>query len=142
NPLGDDVGQLQPIPSDLQIWVDAMGGKKKGRVAGLGSFRSSIKTTFTSNAQCIGTMSEEGLESIVRSQANLQNQLEKEGNKKEEIRKDLDETKSKLNMLIEKLGMTHSSSHLQQGRSDESESSDSEYNEDGSDDEVEDEEHA
>ncbi|MED6120193.1 hypothetical protein PIB30_018785 [Stylosanthes scabra] len=113
-----------------------MGGKKKGRVTRLGSFGSSIKTTFTSNAQGM----EEGLESIVRSQVNLQSQLEKERNEKEEMRKELDDTKSKLNLLIKKLGMTHSSSHLQQGERAESETSDSEYSEDGSDDE--DEEHA
>ncbi|MED6187889.1 hypothetical protein PIB30_080785, partial [Stylosanthes scabra] len=29
NSLGDDAGQLQHMPSDLQIWVDAMGGNKR-----------------------------------------------------------------------------------------------------------------
>ena len=120
------------MPSDLHIWIDSMGGKKKGRVAGLGSLGRSMKP-FSSGASQLETISEE-VEERLRSEVHsfntsLQAQLEKERQEKEEMRKELSDTRNTLNLLMEKLGFKASSSHSQPVVHDENDSSDEEDDE-------------
>ncbi|OIT34559.1 hypothetical protein A4A49_61245 [Nicotiana attenuata] len=94
----------------MDIWVLSVGGKKKGRVAGLGSLGRSVKAP----KQTTSYVSEE-VDDRIRTQvhalnAELYNQLEEAQRQNEEMRRD---TNVKLAALIKHVGYPTSSLNAQ-----------------------------
>ncbi|XP_047263668.1 transcription initiation factor TFIID subunit 11-like [Capsicum annuum] len=76
--------------NEIDIWVQFAGGKKKGRVKGLGSLGQSVKTSKKSTS----TLSKE-IDEMIKSQVDalnvdLYSQLQNERHKNKRIRKELD----------------------------------------------------
>nr|XP_016470907.1 PREDICTED: uncharacterized protein LOC107793135 [Nicotiana tabacum] len=125
--------------SEMDIWVLSVGGKKNGRVAGLGSLGRSVKVP----KQTIFDVSEE-VDDRIRAQvhalnAELYNQLEetqrqnkemRRQNKKmrhqnKKMRKELGDTNEKLAALIKHVGYPTSSSNAQSSSSEDNQDSQS-----------------
>ncbi|KAH0693719.1 uncharacterized protein [Solanum tuberosum] len=76
--------------TEMDIWVQAVGGKKKGRVKGLGSLGRSVKASSKSTS----ALSRE-IDEIIKAQVNASNadlyaQLQKERHKNKRMRRELD----------------------------------------------------
>ncbi|KAL3502498.1 hypothetical protein ACH5RR_036947, partial [Cinchona calisaya] len=114
NMSSDGSQHSQHLPSDLDIWCDAVGGKKKGRVSGLGSLGRTMKgySSRPSHPYDLPEDVDERIRSTVHSlSAELQAQLERERLEKEEMKKEqaslqaqLSETRNQLHTLMERLG--------------------------------------
>ncbi|KAL3510429.1 hypothetical protein ACH5RR_029830, partial [Cinchona calisaya] len=123
NMSSDGSQHSQHLPSDLDIWYDAVGGKKKGRVSGLGSLGRTMKgySSRPSHPYDLPEDVDERIRSTVHSlSAELQAQLERERLEKEEMKKEqaslqaqLSETRNQLHTLMERLGVLPGSSRHQ-----------------------------
>ncbi|OIS95700.1 hypothetical protein A4A49_52416 [Nicotiana attenuata] len=67
----------------MDIWVQSVGGKKKGRVAGLGSLGRSVKALKHSTSTLPGEIDEMIKSQVHASNANLYAQLQEERRKKQ-----------------------------------------------------------
>ncbi|KAL3537529.1 hypothetical protein ACH5RR_000895, partial [Cinchona calisaya] len=126
NMSSDGSQHSQHLPSDLDIWYDAVGGKKKGRVSGLGSLGRTMKgySSRPSHPYDLPEDVDERIRSTVHSlSAELQAQLERERLEKEEMKKQqaslqaqLSETRNQLHTLMERLGVLPGSSRHRRSR--------------------------
>nr|XP_016475687.1 PREDICTED: uncharacterized protein LOC107797328 isoform X3 [Nicotiana tabacum] len=83
--------------SEMDIWVQSVGGKKKGRVAGLGSLGRSVKALKHSTSSLPGQIDEMIKSQVHASNANLYAQLQEERRKNRKMRKELDLLKKYVN---------------------------------------------
>ncbi|XP_070024698.1 probable transposase-like protein At4g04430 isoform X2 [Nicotiana sylvestris] len=83
--------------SEMDIWVQSVGGKKKGRVAGLGSLGRSVKALKHSTSSLPGQIDEMIKSQVHASNANLYAQLQEERRKNKKMRKELDLLKKYVN---------------------------------------------
>ncbi|KAF3635361.1 putative suppressor protein SRP40-like isoform X2 [Capsicum annuum] len=75
--------------SEIDIWVQSVGGKKKGKVKGLGSLGRSVKATNSSTSTLPKEINEMIKSQVDASNANLYAQLQNERKKNKRMRKDL-----------------------------------------------------
>ncbi|KAH0679880.1 hypothetical protein KY284_020965 [Solanum tuberosum] len=76
--------------SEMDIWVQSVGGKKKGRVKGLGSLGRTIKASKKSTSTLLEEIDEMIKSKIDASNAYLYAQLQNERHKNKKMRKELD----------------------------------------------------
>ncbi|KAH0765289.1 hypothetical protein KY285_001160 [Solanum tuberosum] len=76
--------------SEMNIWVQSAGGKKKGRVKGLGSVGRTVKTSKQSTSALPEDIDEMIKSQINASNADLYAQLQNERHKNKKMRKELD----------------------------------------------------
>ncbi|XP_019226631.1 PREDICTED: uncharacterized protein LOC109208072 [Nicotiana attenuata] len=81
----------------MDIWVQSIGGKKKGKVAGLGSLGRSVKALKHSTSTLPGEIDEMIKSQVHTSNANLYAQLQEERCKNKKMRKELDLLKKYVN---------------------------------------------
>ncbi|OIT32583.1 hypothetical protein A4A49_58309, partial [Nicotiana attenuata] len=81
----------------MDIWVQSIGGKKKGKVAGLGSLGRSVKALKHSTSTLPGEIDEMIKSQVHASNANLYAQLQEERCKNKKMRKELDLLKKYVN---------------------------------------------
>ncbi|MCD7458268.1 hypothetical protein HAX54_037736 [Datura stramonium] len=74
----------------MDIWMQSVGEKNKGRVKGLGSLGRSVKTLKQSTSTLSGEIDEMIKSRIHASYADLYSQLQKERYKNKRMRKELD----------------------------------------------------
>ncbi|XP_049389284.1 uncharacterized protein LOC125853600 [Solanum stenotomum] len=74
----------------MDIWVQSVGGKKKGRVKGLGSLGRTVKTSKQSTLTLPEDIDEMIKSQINASNADLYAQLQNERHKNKKMRKELD----------------------------------------------------
>ncbi|KAH0720471.1 hypothetical protein KY285_005282 [Solanum tuberosum] len=73
----------------MNIWVESVGGKKKGRVKGLGSLGRSVKASSKQSTSALSREIYEMIKSRVNaSNVDLNAQLQKERHKNERMRKE------------------------------------------------------
>ncbi|KAM3360792.1 hypothetical protein P3S68_015646 [Capsicum galapagoense] len=75
--------------SEMDIWVQSVGGKKKGRVKGLGSLGRSVKATNSSTSTLPIEIDEMIKSQVDASNADLYAQLKDERKKNKRMRKEL-----------------------------------------------------
>ncbi|KAF3638860.1 putative suppressor protein SRP40-like isoform X2 [Capsicum annuum] len=75
--------------SEMDIWVQSVGGKKKGRVKGLDSLGQSVKTTNSSTSTFPKEIDEMIKSQVDASNADLYAQLQNEQKKNKRMRKEL-----------------------------------------------------
>ncbi|XP_059306388.1 uncharacterized protein LOC132057801 [Lycium ferocissimum] len=126
----NSASQLSPL-SDMDIWALSVGGKKKGRVAGLGSLGRSVKVPRQSTSAAPDEVDE------IRSQVHtlnseLYNRLEETQCENEEMRcqnkkmkKELGDTNKKLEALMKHMRFSESSSNAQPSSSEDNQDSES-----------------
>ncbi|KAM3304143.1 hypothetical protein P3S67_015175 [Capsicum chacoense] len=73
----------------MDIWVQSVGGKKNGRVKGLGSLGQSVKATNSSTSTLIIEIDEMIKSQVDASNADLYAQLQHERKKNKRMRKEL-----------------------------------------------------
>ncbi|XP_009771648.1 uncharacterized protein [Nicotiana sylvestris] len=83
--------------SEMDIWVQSVGGMKKGRVAGLGSLGRSVKPLKHSTSTLSGEIDEIIKSQVHASNADLYAQLQEERRKNKKMRKELDLLKKYVN---------------------------------------------
>ncbi|OIT31915.1 hypothetical protein A4A49_58223 [Nicotiana attenuata] len=95
----DQVGDTNSASqlSEMDIWVQSIGGKKKGKVAGLGSLGRSVKALKHSTSTLPGEIDEMIKSQVHTSNANLYAQLQEERCKNKKMRKELDLLKKYVN---------------------------------------------
>ncbi|XP_019242561.1 PREDICTED: uncharacterized protein LOC109222693 [Nicotiana attenuata] len=81
----------------MDIWVQSVGGKKKGRVAGLGSLGRSVKVFKHSTSTLQGEIDELIKSQVHASNAHLYAQLQEERRNNKKMRKELDLLKKYVN---------------------------------------------
>nr|XP_009798113.1 PREDICTED: uncharacterized protein LOC104244402 [Nicotiana sylvestris] len=81
----------------MDIWVQFVGGMKKGRVAGLGSLGRSVKNVKHSRSTLSGEIDEIIKSQVHASNASLYAQLQEERRKNKKMRKELDLLKKYVN---------------------------------------------
>ncbi|KAH0712056.1 hypothetical protein KY289_008015 [Solanum tuberosum] len=95
----------------MDIWVQSVGGKKKGRVKGLGSLGRSVKASSKQSTSALSRETDEMIKARVNaSNADLYAQLQKERHKNKRMRKELD--------LLKKHVYNASSSNVQSSQED------------------------
>ncbi|KAH0747438.1 hypothetical protein KY285_009095, partial [Solanum tuberosum] len=95
----------------MDIWVQSVGGKKKGRVKGLGSLGRSVKASSKQSTSALSRETDEMIKAQVNaSNADLYAQLQKERHKNKRMRKELD--------LLKKHVYNASSSNVQSSQED------------------------
>jgi len=135
---GEDNGDSNSMPPDIDIWVEAVGGMKKGRIFGLGSIS---KTVVASSSQLTNV---EDID-MIRSQVQALNiSLQRQEQEKQKMRKELNDARKKikefsktqkqLDALMQRLGFAAGSSSLQPSSSQHS-------HDDSSDDQTEEEDY-
>nr|XP_009769217.1 PREDICTED: uncharacterized protein LOC104220101 [Nicotiana sylvestris] len=81
----------------MDIWVQSVGGKKKGKVAGLGSLGRSVKALKHSTSTLQGKIDEIIKSQVHASNVDLYAQLQEERRKNKKMRKELDLLKKYVN---------------------------------------------
>jgi len=77
--------------TEMDIWVQSVGGKKKGRVKGLGSLGRSVKSSSKQSTSALSREIDEMIKAQVNaSNADLYAQLQKERHKNKRMRRELD----------------------------------------------------
>ncbi|KAH0679566.1 hypothetical protein KY284_020651 [Solanum tuberosum] len=77
--------------TEMDIWVQSVGGKKKGRVKGLGSLGRSVKSSSKQSTSALSREIDEMIKTQVNaSNADLYAQLQKECHKNKRMRRELD----------------------------------------------------
>ncbi|XP_059283080.1 uncharacterized protein LOC132036702 isoform X2 [Lycium ferocissimum] len=131
---GDSNPVSQPSQlSEMDIWVQAVGGKKKGRVAGLGSLGRSVKANKQSTSALTGEIDEMIKSQVHASNADLYAQLQEERRKNKRMRKELDLLKKH----VYNASSTNERSSQRRHQGYENESGDNSDNVNGSDSDAE-----
>lgn len=74
----------------MDIWVQSVGGRKKGRVKGLGSLGRAVKVSKQSTSTLPGEIDEMTKSQVNASHADLYAQLQNKRHKNKKMRKELD----------------------------------------------------
>ena len=102
----DDVTQPNNQPSDLVIFTQSVGGKRKGRIAGIGSLGRALDDNFSSSTQTTRRLSDDPLIARVKELEQENKQL-KQQQKDSEIRhrEELDETNAKVARILQHINL-------------------------------------
>ncbi|OIT39712.1 hypothetical protein A4A49_64866, partial [Nicotiana attenuata] len=115
----------------MDIWVQSVGGKKKERVAGLGSSGRSVNALKHSTSTLRGEIDEIIKSQVHASNADLYAQLQEERRKNTKMRKELDLLKKYVNLNASSSNEL-SSQEDNQGSENESDDDSDDVNENGS----------
>ena len=105
-----DVTQPKNQPSDLAIFAQSVGGKKKGRIAGIGSLGRALDDHFSTSTNTFRLMSDDPLITSMKSRMEelvQENHQLKQQQKETEIRyrEEINETNAKVEKILQHINL-------------------------------------